>query len=203
VTADLKQQTTDTYNNSAIELAKYFRGIGSRAKDIDKAFELAHNPKNAKVLEIGCGDGRDAKEIVKRTSDYAGFDISKELVKLAKNLVPNARFEIADAASFNYPPNLNIVFAFASLLHLDKQELKSVLDKVHQALKIGGIFYISLKKAPQYERKIKEDKYGTRLFYFYNIDIMKALSAGKYEVTHTQEETREDTDWFEIALKKI
>lgn len=202
---DLKQQTVDTYNRSAKELAEYFRGIGSRTKDIDLAIKLAENPKNPKILEIGCGDGRDAKKILERTNNYTGFDISEELIKLARQYVPNGKFEVADATAYQYPSNLDIVFAFASLLHLEKDEVKDVLQKVLKSLIPGGIFYISLKYSTEYTEKLKEDKFGGRMFYFYNPKIIKELAGKKYEVSYlTDIYTRTgDTKWFEIALRKI
>lgn len=200
--ADLRQETIDTYNKSAKELAEYFRGIGPRVKYIDFAFELAGNPDNANVIEIGCGDGRDAKEIIKKTHSYIGFDISEELIKLAKKHVPTAEFVVADAVTFEYPEDLDIVFTFASLLHLNKEEVKMVFTKVNKALKPGGIFYISLKWSPRYRKTVKEDEHGKRLFYLYNAKIIKSLAGAGYKLEDTWREVRGHTDWFEIALRK-
>ncbi len=86
--ADLRQQTVDTYNKSAKELAEYSHGIGTRKKYINRAFNLAGSPKNARVLEVGCGDGRDATEILKHTDNYLGFDIARKAVELAKQSLP-------------------------------------------------------------------------------------------------------------------
>lgn len=202
--ADLRQTTIDTYNKSAKELAEYFKGIGSRTEDIDLAIELAGSPEQPNVLEIGCGDGRDAKEIVKRTSNYVGFDISEGLIKLACEYVPEGTFEVADAVGYSYPEGLDVVYAFASLLHLNKDEVKDVLDKVYEALKPGGVFFISLKMADEYTEKVKEDKFGTRVFYFYNPEVIKELAGDKYEVADVDGGfvTVGNTQWFEIALRK-
>src|SRR5579862_406860 len=99
--SDIRQETIDTYNRSAKELAKYFDSIGTRALYIDLAFKLAGNPKNARVVEIGCGDGRDAKDIIKHAKWYLGFDISEGLLKFANKLMPDAKFMLADAADFD------------------------------------------------------------------------------------------------------
>ena len=197
---DLRQETVDTYNKSAKELAEYFRGIGPRVKYMDMAFDAVGNPESAKVLEIGCGDGRDAKALVER-AEYTGFDISEELIKLARAHVSNATFEVADAATYSYPQDLDIVFAFASLLHLNKEELGTVLRRVHEALKSGGIFYISLKWAPEYTETIKEDKFGRRLFYLYNSDVIQELASDDYEIVTTFREVHGHTDWVEIILR--
>jgi len=202
---DWRQVTIDTYNQSAKELADYFRGIGARTKDIKLAIELAGNLENPKILEIGCGDGRDAKEIIEFTPNYTGIDISKELIKLARQHVPNGNFEVADAVSYQYPTNsLDVVFAFASLLHLNKEEVSQVLEKVHVALRPGGIFFISLKFAHEYKEEIKEDVYGKRMFYFYNPEIIIALAGSDYDVVSQGEGfvTVGNTQWFEVALRK-
>jgi SAM-dependent methyltransferase len=200
---DLRKQTVDTYNKSAAALAEYFKGIGPRIADIDLAFELAGNPSTARVLEIGCGDGRDAKEIVARAEWFKGFDISESLIELARQTVPGSDFEVADARTYEYPKNLDVVFAFASLLHLDKDEVQGVLEKVHEALNPNGIFYLSLKEKPEYMEEVKDDQYGRRLFYFYNADIISAMAENLYEVAAHTRKTIGHTDWFELALRKI
>lgn len=185
-------------------MAEYFQGIGSRVEDIDLALKLAGDPDNPKVLEIGCGDGRDAKEIVKRTKNYVGFDISEEFIRIAKDSIPTASFEVGDAVTYHYPKNLDVVFAFASLLHLSKEEVKDVLKKVHHSLKPGGIFYISLKLRPEYTEEVKEDQFGKRMFFFYNPKIIAELAGSNYQVVSNNSGfiTGKDTQWFEIALKK-
>jgi SAM-dependent methyltransferase len=197
------QETVETYDRSAEALAEYFRGIGPRTDDIDRAFKLAGNPKNPKILEIGCGDGRDAKDIITRTNWYLGFDISEGMLGLARNHVPEAEFEVGDATSFKYPPDLDIVFAFASLLHMPEESVHHVLNKVADVLKPSGIFYISLKYAPEYSSIFKEDEYGRRKFYLYNPEIIEELAGPNYEVVYSARETIGSNEWFETALRRI
>lgn len=199
----LRQTTIDTYNNSAAELAEYFRGIGPRERYITTAFELVGNPPEANVLEIGCGDGRDAKAICARTPNYLGIDASSELIELAREHVPEGRFEVADAAKYDYPENLDIVFAFASFLHLNKSELRTVFDGLAKALRPQGIVYISSKYRPHYEREIKDDRFGRRQFYFYNSEIMRGLAGPGFKIARRWREVHGNTDWFELALRRI
>lgn len=197
-----RQQTVDTYNKSAAALAEYFRGIGPRVKYIDLAFRLAGNPDNAKVLEIGCGDGRDAKAIFERTTNYTGFDISERLIALAQSNVPGAHFEVADAATYQMPHKLDVIFAFASLLHLSKEEVADVLMRAHNALRLGGIFYISVKYRATYESEVITDQYGQRLFYFYSPELIAQLAGPGYEVVASSREAHGKTEWVETALRK-
>lgn len=196
-----KRELLDTYNKSAQELAEYFASIGSRAEDIEIAIRLASG-QNPEVLEIGCGDGRDAKEIIKHTTRYTGFDIAEELIKIARQKVPQAKFEVADALGYKFPANIDIIFAFASLLHFNQQELADVLTNAHKALRPKGIFYISLKYAPRYTERYKEDRFGRRLFFFYNPSLIKKVAGKKYRVVHSTRSRIGHTDWFEMALQK-
>lgn len=195
-------ETVMTYNKSAQAMADYFAGIGARDKDIDIAIKLAGEPKNPSILEIGCGDGRDAEQVVKRTKNYVGFDISKSMIEIAKQKVPTAKFEVGDARTYKYPKNLDVILAFASLLHLDKTEVKNLFRKVYRALRPGGIIFISLKYRPKYEKELKKDRFGNRLFYFYNPELVTELAGQGFEAVYkdTGFVTNGNTDWFEIAL---
>jgi len=66
---DKKQQTIDTYNATAEQMAVKFSDLGPRMSDIQRAFSyvMKFAPR---VMEIGCGNGRDAQEILKHTDQY-------------------------------------------------------------------------------------------------------------------------------------
>lgn len=131
-------RTVSVYDDSARELSDYFQGIGSRIEDINRALLLAGTPTVQNVIEIGCGDGRDAKDIVRRTSSYIGFDPSTGMLDLARKRVPGGVFVQADALGFSYPKNIDIVFAFASLLHLPREDIREVFKKIAAVLHEGG-----------------------------------------------------------------
>jgi predicted TPR repeat methyltransferase len=78
-----KSITIDTYNKTAKIHSDKFTKYGARIDDIERAFSCIKK-SNPKVVEIGCGDGRDAEEIIKRTNDYLGIDLSEELIKIAQ-----------------------------------------------------------------------------------------------------------------------
>lgn len=197
-----KSETVATYDKSARALASYFAGIGARSADIELAFSLAENQDNPKVLEIGCGDGRDAIEILKYTNDYTGMDISEGMLEVASEKLPGVIFHKADIAEYIFPENIDVIFSFASLLHSDIEEIRAVLDRAYDALAPGGVFYISLKYMSKYTEKIKEDKYGRRLFYFYSPDEIKELAGRRYETIFQDFQTIGDTKWFSLVFIK-
>ncbi len=197
---DKKVQTIDTYNKSAQALARKFNDLGVRISDIEEVFNLL-NKENSKVIEIGCGNGRDAEEIIKHTNDYLGLDISEELIKLAQEKVPQGNFLVADVTSFEFPKNMDIIFAFASLIHLNREDLKKVLDKIYRNLNSKGIVRISMKYSDEYKEVTKEDEFGIRTYYHYSLNDIKELSYQFHLLKNLENDLR-GQKWIEIMLQK-
>lgn len=197
-------QTIKTYDDSAEQIAEYFKGIGARTEDIKRGLELANVVDGgAKVIEIGCGDGRDAAEIVKLTDRYEGFDPSRGLLKLARKKLPGVSFVEADALSYRYPRGVDVVYAFASLLHVNRQDISVVFRKAAKSLKPGGIFYISLKERSDYVEEMKSDVYGERMFYYYSPSVINNIAGDEYESVYEDHQKIGSTDWFTIALRRV
>lgn len=197
---DSKQVTVDTYNQAASQMADKFRGIGARIEDIGRVFSF-FDKANPSVLEIGCGDGRDAKEIIKHTNRYLGIDVSASMIALARTHIPETLFEVTDVETYPFPAGLDIIFSFASLLHSDKDAVADIIHRAHSSLNEGGIFFISLKR-DDYQSKVKEDEFGTRTFYFYQPSDIKEMIGDKYEVVFEDEQSFQNQDWFTLILQK-
>ncbi len=177
-------KTILTYDTSAKALAEDFKGIGPRNDDIELALKLANAAGDARAVEIGCGDGRDAVGIIKRTAWYEGFDPSEGFLKLARHKLPQTSFVRADALSYDYPDNLDVVYAFASLLHVNRTDLGLVFERVLNALRKGGVFYISLKERAIYAEELQKDRHGERMSYYYNIAQIKQLAGIGFSVVY-------------------
>ena len=197
---DLKKQTIETYNKSTSALAKKFANFGPRIEDINRGFSYI-SKNNPSVLEVGCGYGREAKEILKLTNRYLGIDISEEMVKMAKREVPNGNFVVADIDDYIFPKDIDIIFSFASLLHSDKEHLKLILERAYEALNEGGIFYISLKY-DKYHSEIQNDEFGARIYYYYAPEDIKELGPKYTTVWENKHEHGGGQNWFTIILKK-
>lgn len=205
MSSDLRGQTIAIYDEQAEGLAQKYGAMPPRVHDIELMLQLAGNPEHPHVLEIGCAAGRDAAEIVKRAEWYMGIDTSARFIEMAREHVPDGSFEVADATRFEYPRNLDAVFAAASLIHLSKAELSTLYKKLSAALRNGGVIYQSLKFSPEYRSEVFTDKFGPRQYYFYNLDLIKELAGPGFEVAHTRHETREGLNhasWIEVALRK-
>jgi len=198
-----KAQTIETYNRTARAMADKFDNLGSRVEDVRNAFSFVEK-ENPNVFEIGCANGRDAKEIVTRTDSYLGIDLSEAMIGLAREYVPEASFEIADFEEYVFPSGIDVIFAFASLLHSDQKNVERILHRAHNCLNENGIFYISLKHG-EYQSRDRIDKLGTRTFYYYTPKIIREIIVDRYVVIDEdiQELDQRDRKWFTIVLRKV
>lgn len=195
--------TVETYDNSAEIFASYFAGIGSRVKDIETALKLTRqDPLSVNAVEIGCGDGRDAAEIVELVGSYEGFDPSRGLLDRAQQKLPDTSFKIDDALTYDYPPSIDLYFAFASLLHVNRSDISTVFQKTAGSLRSKGIFYISLKERSEYVEELQEDEFGTRMFYYYNPQLIERIAGAAFKKVFEERQTIGSTKWFTIALEK-
>ncbi len=193
-------ETIETYNRGAEHFAQEFDSLGPRKSDIAKAFSYI-NKTNPKVVELGCGNGRDAKEILAWTTDYTGVDVSTRLLDIARMGNPEANFVADDLETFEFPAGIDLIYASASLLHSDMDTLTRVIRRAHTALNPGGIIFISLKEG-SYHCEVKTDIIGTRTFYYYTPKDIRLISPLGLRIAELERQHLRGQDWFTMILQK-
>lgn len=198
---DKKMEMINTYNQSAAALVKKFNSLGGYPEDIEKTFSFVQNKDNPKVFEIGCGGGRDARDILRYTNNYTSIDISEEFIKHAREEIPNTNFIVADVDEFDFPKDIDAIFAFASLLHSDKESIGQILEKAYESLNEHGVVFLSLKYG-EYKEVRKTDEFGTRTFYYYTPETLKELAGEKFKTVFENQRNFRDQEWFNIIFQK-
>jgi trans-aconitate methyltransferase len=109
---------------------------------------LARLTGRAKVLDLGSGTGRPVAETVAAAGhDVTGYDVSANMVEIARAQVPAARFEHADLRTVSYPAgSQDVVMSFFSLMQMPRAEVDAVLDRFPGWLAPGG--YVVLGTVP-------------------------------------------------------
>lgn len=101
-------------------------------------------PKQALILDAGCGSGRDTKAFLDMGYSVEAFDASLAMVNHATSYtginVEKRTFHQVEANK-----KYDAIWACASLLHVPRNELLDVFTKLSVALKAGGIWYFSFK----------------------------------------------------------
>ena len=114
--------------------------------DMSASYEEFINllPKGSKILDLGCGSGRDSLQFMKLGYDVTAVDGSLELAKRAAKLLGKEVIVIS-FEELQLEDKYDGIWACASLLHLDNNALRDVLNKLYDNLNDSGIFYMSFK----------------------------------------------------------
>jgi SAM-dependent methyltransferase len=101
-------------------------------------------PERARILDAGCGSGRDARAFAEVGHKVTAFDASPALVALAEAYLgqPVQCLRFQEAA---WQDAFDGIWACASLLHVSASELPDVMARLCRALEPGGILYASFK----------------------------------------------------------
>lgn len=96
------------------------------------------------VVELGCGSGVLARQLVDAGYDVLGVDLSPAMIELAQQRVPEAEFHVASFSQFPIPPcaaatALGEVFNYLFDADDGRQSLQTVCESVYRALAPGGL----------------------------------------------------------------
>lgn len=159
-------------------------------------------PAGGRVLDAGCGSGRDSKAFIKQGYSVVAFDASREMCKKASELIGQEVWQIKfDEMSFD--DEFDGVWACASLLHVNDKDLPEILKKIHKALKENGILYASFKYGEGKRER------GERSFIDFTEDSIKPiLIMSGFEVidsgiTSDIRPGRENEKWTNVIVKKV
>lgn len=136
-----KYNTLEYYNKNAKTYCEQTLE-GNMQENYDKFLQHLHT--NAYILDFGCGSGRDSKYFLNKGYKVKAIDGSKEMCKLASKYIKQ---EVI-CMNFEELKDINIydgIWACSSILHVEKENLSNILNKMINALKFNGIFILLLK----------------------------------------------------------
>jgi len=140
----------------------------------EKKFLIDNIKKNAKVLDVGCGDGRGLKDISEITTNLVGIDHDKTAVKKAKiNLkeIKNAKILLADGKKIPFKDKTFDVILCTNTLTNFYNDKYIILSEMRRVLKDTGNIFISVYSEDALEERLKAYKQA-------NLNIKNILSNG-------------------------
>ena len=143
--------TLDYYNKNSEE---YFNStLNVDMTNTYKPF-LKLVPKDGKILDLGCGSGRDSMNFMKLGYEVTSVDGAKKLAKRASVLL-GKEVIVSTFEELELKEKFHGIWACASLLHIKREDLKTVLNNLYNNLDDNGVFYMSFKYG---EKEYVDDK---------------------------------------------
>lgn len=104
--------------------------------------KMLGNVKGKKILDWGCGSGIYAKLLTKKGAKVKGFDISKEMIDIAKDANPKLDLKVGSGNKIPFNETFDIVYASLAIHYLD--DWNKSLKEINRVLKKGGEFIFSI-----------------------------------------------------------
>ena len=143
--------TLDYYNKNSEE---YFNStLNVDMTNTYKEF-LKLVPEGGKILDLGCGSGRDSMNFMKLGYEVTSVDGAKKLAKKASVLL-GKEVIVSTFEELELKEKFHGIWACASLLHIKREDLKTVLNNLYNNLDDNGVFYMSFKYG---EKEYVDDK---------------------------------------------
>lgn len=188
------------------QTAERFRE-GTRDHDVSQNIEalLRHLEGHApqRILDFGCGPGRDLKTFTRLGHSPVGIDGSAEFVAMAR---ADSGCEVwhQNFLALDLPPaHFDGIFANATLFHVPLSELPRVLKALHATLKPRGVLFSSNPRGDN-----REGWNGRRYGAYHDFDSWKRYltDTGFVELEHYYRPAglpREQQPWLASVWRKV
>lgn len=181
--------------------AEFFEStVGVDMSAIRERFTALLSPA-ARILDAGCGSGRDAKAFSMQGFRVSAFDASPELAQLAS---AHCGFTVAVRTfqDLDETEAYDGIWCCASLLHVAPAEMHMVLARLWNALVPGGVLYASFKTGTG--SRIQSGRRFTDADESQVLDWLAALpNIGRPELWQTNDQRPDRTDkWTNVIVKK-
>ena len=195
----MKNKTLDYYNQNVTTFIA--DTISVDLKDTQNKFINAL--PGDKILDLGCGSGRDTKYFLEIGLKVTAVDGSEELCKRASDYLGIPVYHMLFQA-LALEDEYNGIWACSSILHLPKDELRTVFYKMVTALKSSGVIYTSFKYG-EFEGE-RNGRYFTDFTIELFSEFIKNIPDLKIEeqwITEDVRPGRRDEKWLNLLLRKM
>jgi SAM-dependent methyltransferase len=115
---------------------------------------LPHLSSGAHILDIGCGTGHLAQQLLIKGYQVTGLEPSEPMLRYAHENAADGKFILGDARFFKFPHTFDAVVSIGAFNHvMELEELSDIFHNVYQALLDNGLFVFYMFFEEEYQSK--------------------------------------------------
>jgi 2-polyprenyl-3-methyl-5-hydroxy-6-metoxy-1,4-benzoquinol methylase len=160
-------------------------------------------PTGARILDAGCGAGRDAKAFAAMGFDVTATEAAPRLAELARRHT-GLDIRVMTFDEMDWRGAFDGIWACASLLHVPRANLPATLRRLRDALVPGGVLWMSFKHGDQ-ERQVPgriftdlDESGSARL-----LSVAGGLELIEMEVTGDVRPDRAHERWLSLLCRRV
>lgn len=203
----------EIFNSCALQYEEKFMNFDLYHDTFDYFSESLHK-NNASVLEIGCGPGNITKYLLnkKPNLNILGIDIAPNMIELAINNNPTAKFKVMDCKKIKpLTTRFDGIMCGFTLPYLNKDEVGKLIKDASEIINDNGIIYLSMMEDAYDKSKIissKSNKNSGVFTYYHQEDYLtEALSDNGFKILNIQRkdypEPKDDSKDLIILAQKL
>ena len=157
-------------------------------------WDVLKTTKAKMLLDLGCGDGRDALFFAEKGLEVTAIDFSESGIAILQSMNPAITASVMDIQRVEFPDaSFDAIYAHLSIHYFDDAATKDIIQNIHRMLRPGGFFFVKCKSVhdPLFGQgeKVGEDLYRTdHVRHFFSLDYMRK-SLQDFKVLLLQETT--------------
>lgn len=139
-------------------------GVSEPDRHVVNYIESFNFPRGTKILDSGCGHGKNSEFFINKGYETYGIDISKNAIKYIKRRLPQGKFEVQDVRELKFKESFFDVICDAGCFHVNyPQDREDIISNYYNVLKSKGHLHLRIFRNESQQNRIKP------LFYTNNL----------------------------------
>lgn len=116
------------------------------------------------ILDLGCGEGRNARYLTSKGFAVHGIDLSREAIKMAKSQDSSSNYFVGDMKKLPYPDDFfDCTISTQTIFHGTISEIRQTIREIFRVNRKGSLIFITLQPIEGNEyrmgRKLEKNTY--------------------------------------------
>jgi ubiquinone/menaquinone biosynthesis C-methylase UbiE len=201
----VRHQAEEAYDLIAQEYAVRHQAMPERLVELGERF-LGYLAKGARILDVGCGCGRDMAWMEAQGFRTAGIDLSSGMLTQARKLVRGEIWHM-DMCHLAFPDaSFEGIWCSSALLHVPRALAPVALGQLRRVLSPAGMLFLSLLegKSDRWESEASEFAHVQRLFVYYPQTLVTTyLSHAGFVPVEQYRDTAGNHIWLNVLARAV